>query len=259
MEPEVNPDDIDNIPSDNAGYGVPSFWDEYYSRSDHSYDWYQPYPSFRKMITRIAQSNSKILIPGCGNSLMMEDMINDGFSDVTGLDISRVVIDQMKEKYSDIPLLSWIQGNICHTEIPADTYDVIIDKGLHDSLLCTIDNVDRNINDYFTEIQRMLTRAGVFICISYVRPDMMLDQIDIDDIEDRNFRTWDVDVEMIEKPKEGGAANEREEQDDLDPRNMYFIYICRRNIDRIRGLRKRTEKEEKLKKKKKLKQGENEL
>ena len=32
MEPEVNPDDIDNIPSDNAGYGVPSFWDEYYSR-----------------------------------------------------------------------------------------------------------------------------------------------------------------------------------------------------------------------------------
>ena len=42
---------------------------------------------------------AKILYAGCGNSYFMEDMVSDGFIDITGIDISRVVIDMMKVRF----------------------------------------------------------------------------------------------------------------------------------------------------------------
>jgi protein-L-isoaspartate(D-aspartate) O-methyltransferase len=39
---------------------------------------------------------SKVLDVGCGNSLVAEDMVKDGFNDVTGVDISPSVIAAMQ-------------------------------------------------------------------------------------------------------------------------------------------------------------------
>lgn len=35
---------------------------------------------------------------GCGNSRLSEEMYEDGYTDITNIDISRVVIDQMAER-----------------------------------------------------------------------------------------------------------------------------------------------------------------
>lgn len=43
----------------------------------------------------------RVLILGCGNSEVSEEMLSDGFSTITNVDISSVVIGQMREKYTD--------------------------------------------------------------------------------------------------------------------------------------------------------------
>jgi SAM-dependent methyltransferase len=78
-------------------------------------------------------------VAGCGNSHFAEDLVDDGFSNVTALDISRVVIDQMKTRCQDnYPEIQFITANMTDSNLPANSFDVVIDKALLDSMLCGI-------------------------------------------------------------------------------------------------------------------------
>jgi hypothetical protein len=77
------------------------------------------------------------MIAGCGNSHMIENMADDGYENLIGLDISRVVISQMKTRCIDYEQqIQFQQGNILDTNLPEKSFDVIIDKALFDSILC---------------------------------------------------------------------------------------------------------------------------
>lgn len=45
------------------------------------------------------RKDDNILMVGCGNSRLSEDMFDDGFTTLTNIDVSRVVIDQMVARY----------------------------------------------------------------------------------------------------------------------------------------------------------------
>ncbi len=72
---------------------------------------------------------------GCGNSLLSEEMYRDGFTDITNIDYSSVVINNMKKKYSNLPSMKWEVMDIRDLQYEEDTFDVVIEKGTLDSLL----------------------------------------------------------------------------------------------------------------------------
>ena len=76
------------------------------------------------------------MIAGCGNSHMIENMADDGYEKLLGLDISRVVISQMNTRCTDYEQIEFKQGNILDTNLPMKSFDAIIDKALFDSILC---------------------------------------------------------------------------------------------------------------------------
>lgn len=45
------------------------------------------------------RKDDNILMVGCGNSRLSEDMFDDGFTTLTNIDVSRVVIEQMIARY----------------------------------------------------------------------------------------------------------------------------------------------------------------
>lgn len=45
------------------------------------------------------RKDDNILMVGCGNSRLSEDMFDDGFTTLTNIDVSRVVVDQMAARY----------------------------------------------------------------------------------------------------------------------------------------------------------------
>lgn len=77
------------------------------------------------------------MIAGCGNSNMPGDMVDDGFKNVVCSDISRVVIDQLKFRYREREEISFFQGTMTDTDLPASSINAIVDKALFDTLLCT--------------------------------------------------------------------------------------------------------------------------
>ena len=59
----------------------------------------QRYSGLKDWISQYVRKDDNILMVGCGNSRLSEDMFDDGFTTLTNIDVSRVVIDQMAARY----------------------------------------------------------------------------------------------------------------------------------------------------------------
>ncbi|KAI8561947.1 hypothetical protein RHMOL_Rhmol04G0380800 [Rhododendron molle] len=122
-------------------YGEPSYWDNRYAQETSPFDWYQKYPCLSPLLHLYLPPPPhlhRVLVVGCGNSAFSEGMVDDGYMDVVNVDISSVVIDAMKKKYSNRPQLKYIKMDVRDmSEFEAGSFDAVIDKGTLDSLLIT--------------------------------------------------------------------------------------------------------------------------
>ena len=153
-------------------YGEKEYWNQrYIKQSDQTFDWLEDYDSLRQLITQHINLDSKILIIGCGNSLLSEEMYNDGFHNIINIDISPVVINQMKKRSNiNFPNMKWYVMNVLNMEFDPNTFDAVIDKSTLDTILCgemSFYNTAVMIN----EIQRVLKTNGKYICVSYGTPE----------------------------------------------------------------------------------------
>ena len=113
-------------------------------------------------------------------------MYRDGFNDITSNDYSSVVINKMKEKCVEktgmkCTLCSFgmvhIIGDVMdvhHMTYEDESFDVILDKGTLDAIICG-DESSSNPEQALLEVNRVLKKNGVYICISYGMPEYRLD------------------------------------------------------------------------------------
>ena len=112
-------------------------------------------------------------------------MYRDGFSDITSCDYSSVVITKMKEKCVEKTgmkcswMVSWTHfiGDVMdvhHMTYADESFDVVLDKGTLDAIICG-DESSSNPEEALSEINRVLKKNGVYICISYGMPEYRLD------------------------------------------------------------------------------------
>ncbi|KAL3000317.1 hypothetical protein AAZX31_09G206800 [Glycine max] len=110
-------------------YGEAVYWDARYIQEDGSCDWYQRYSALRPFVRNFIPLSSRILMVGCGNSVMSEDMVKDGYEDIVNIDISSIAIDMMSRKYEHIPQLKYLQMNVRDMSLfPDESFDGVIDK-----------------------------------------------------------------------------------------------------------------------------------
>ncbi|GFP84266.1 endothelin-converting enzyme 2 [Phtheirospermum japonicum] len=91
-------------------YGDALYWDARYIQEANcgSFDWYQRYSALRPFIRKYISPSSRVLMVGCGNAVISEDMVKDGFEDIMNTDISYVAIEMMKKKHEHVPQLKCI-------------------------------------------------------------------------------------------------------------------------------------------------------
>jgi ubiquinone/menaquinone biosynthesis C-methylase UbiE len=199
-----------------AQYGSSRYWDERYTKEPEAFDWYQGYAGIKDILAQYLKKSDNIMNAGAGNSLLTEDMYDDGYTTIANVDISSVVIEQMTEKHRDRPTLTWQQMNVCALEFPDGSFDAIIDKGTADALLCG-EGSTRNAAEMCTEASRVLTAEGVYIIISYGLPDNRLSYFENEDYG------WTVTVHTIEKTV--GTATPG------DPESFHYIYCCKKGSE----------------------------
>ena len=90
-----------------ANYGKPEYWEDRYQKDKEQFDWLQRYDNptgnevFRNAVNKYVQPNDAILIPGCGNCKLTEEMFTDGFQNITSIDWSYTVIKAQNDEYKD--------------------------------------------------------------------------------------------------------------------------------------------------------------
>ncbi|KIK08922.1 hypothetical protein K443DRAFT_671972 [Laccaria amethystina LaAM-08-1] len=94
------------LPDKNEEYRTKSYWDQRYSQEsvEDSFDWFKSYSDLADIIHElIPDKSSKILMLGCGNSKLSEDMWEDGYHNIVNTDFSKTVIEQMRRRHEVRP------------------------------------------------------------------------------------------------------------------------------------------------------------
>lgn len=101
-------------------YDDVDYWNDRYKNDAQPFEWLQRYSSIRHFFTpkylcpfkpatdeakatpeKPFPHSNRVLIIGCGNSYLGQEMWLDGFKQIHQLDFSSVVIDQMRKKYTE--------------------------------------------------------------------------------------------------------------------------------------------------------------
>ena len=103
---------------------------------------------------------------------------------MTSCDYSPVVINKMKERCSEkmsmkcmvaseVSLVGDVE-DIHHMSYPDESFDVVIDKGTLDAIICG-DEATCFPDKVLLEVNRVLKKGGVYICITFGMPENRMD------------------------------------------------------------------------------------
>lgn len=134
------------------------------------FDWLEDYNSLKPIISEYCKPEFKILVLGCGNAEFSEEMYDDGYHHIFNIDISSVVIEQMQSRNKDRLEMKYEIMDVCDIKYPDEYFDVAIDKSTIDAILCG-DNAFINVARMTKEVQRVLKTDGVYIAVSYGKPE----------------------------------------------------------------------------------------
>jgi len=132
-----------------------------------------------------AQKQQSILMLGCGNSKLGEEMIVEGDfkGPIVQVDVSSNVVENMRQRCSD--LVSKGSMNFVHddaTELSAfrdGMVDACLDKGLIDAIFCAEDY--QQLNQIQNTVARVLRPGGSFVFFSFSRPEFILPKLMVSD------------------------------------------------------------------------------
>lgn len=134
-------------------------------------------PQILKSTQFPSRLDCRILILGCGNSTLGEDMMQDGWlGPITNVDFSDVLIAKMNQKYTDTFYQNFLGGAPNHPmrficadmtqpmPFASESFDLIICKGAFDAVL---NGSKASVPRMVAEIHRVLARShGVFFLVT---------------------------------------------------------------------------------------------
>lgn len=115
-------------------YGDADYWNHRYGVDfPEPFDWLFSYVDVKEILNQVIEREKEVLMIGSGNADFSPDMYNDGYHNLTNIDLSDVVIDQMKNKH---PEMKWLVMDALNTTFESNSIETIVDKSLIDTILC---------------------------------------------------------------------------------------------------------------------------
>ncbi|XP_043693846.1 EEF1A lysine methyltransferase 4 [Telopea speciosissima] len=221
-------------------YGDAAYWDARYVQETGPFDWYQRYSALRPFVNKYIPTSSRVLMVGCGNAVMSEDMVKDGYVDITNIDISSVAIEMMRRKYEYTPQLKYMQMDVRDMSFfPDESFDGVIDKGTLDSLMCGT-SAPLSAAQMLGEVSRLLKPGGVYMLITYGDPSVRIPHLN------RMLYNWEITLYIMSRPGFQKAADcSSSSKSYLEPipltekgllpgdfvledKDSHYIYVCKK-------------------------------
>ena len=78
-----------------------SYWDTRWKNGQTGWDLKTISPPIKQFIDSLTDKNLRILIPGCGSAYEAEYLLQNGFNNVTVIDISPTLVQQLTNAFSN--------------------------------------------------------------------------------------------------------------------------------------------------------------
>ncbi|NXG70174.1 MET13 protein, partial [Baryphthengus martii] len=165
------------LPRSPGEFGSARYWDRFFrQRGQRPFEWYGAFPELCPVLHKYVRPRDKVLVVGCGNSELSEQMYDLGMcEDIVNIDISNAVIRQMQERSENKrPKMSYLLMDMLQMDFPDSHFQVVLDKGTLDAILtdekeATLAKVDK----MFAEICRVLQVGGRYLCVSLAQAHVL--------------------------------------------------------------------------------------
>lgn len=136
------------------------YWNHQYLANTTGWDLGEVSPPIKKYINSLPNKDIKILIPGCGNAYEAEYLNQQGFTDITVIDIAPLLVEKLKKKFVKCKNLNVVLGVFFEHQ---GKYDYIIEQ----TFFCAFPPAMRQ--KYVWKMHQLLAEKGKLIGLLFNR------------------------------------------------------------------------------------------
>jgi SAM-dependent methyltransferase len=137
-----------------------SYWNNQYLGDATGWDLGMVSPPIKAYIDQLHNKNIRILIPGCGNAHEAAYLLEQGFTNITLIDIAPALVAKLKDQYTSNPHINIIEGDFFEHK---GTYDLIIEQ----TFFCAINPALRA--QYVAKMKELLAPEGKIMGLLFNR------------------------------------------------------------------------------------------
>jgi len=146
-----------------------SHWETIYREKDSTkVSWYKQHLQISlQMIERTSVGKSaRVIDVGGGSATLVDDLLANGYGDVTVLDISGAAIQVVRERLGSLAAqVTWLEADVTQVVLPQNRYDVWHDRAVFHFLT---DSRDRRA---YVNMVRQSVKAGGHVIVATFAPD----------------------------------------------------------------------------------------
>ncbi|MCU0438391.1 MAG: TPMT family class I SAM-dependent methyltransferase [Raineya sp.] len=130
------------------------YWSNRYLNNQTGWDIGSSATPLANYIDQLTNKNLRILIPGCGNAYEAEYLLEKGFTNITVLDISEVLVKYLQEKFKGNPHITILLEDFFEHQ---GTYDLVLEQ----TFFCAINPTLRQ--PYAIHMAQILKKQGKLV------------------------------------------------------------------------------------------------
>ncbi|XP_029002607.1 eEF1A lysine and N-terminal methyltransferase [Betta splendens] len=161
------------LPRTAEEFSSAEYWEKFFKkRGEKAFEWYGDYNKLCGVLHKYIKVQDKVLVVGCGNSELSEQLYDVGYKHLTNIDISETVVTHMNQRNVERrPGLTFQQMDATKTPFEDASYQAALDKGTLDAMASEEEGaLARNM---LAEVGRVLSVGGRYVCVTLAQESVI--------------------------------------------------------------------------------------
>ncbi|KAF7690170.1 hypothetical protein HF521_011974 [Silurus meridionalis] len=154
------------LPRTAEEFSSADYWERFFrKRGEKAFEWYGDYTSLCGVLHKYIKPREKVLVVGCGNSELSEQLYDVGYHHLTNIDISETVVAHMNQRnVQRRPDLTFHQVDATQTGYESGSFQAALDKGTLDAMASEEEGIVAG--RMLAEVGRVLAVGGRYVCVT---------------------------------------------------------------------------------------------
>ncbi|XP_077572794.1 eEF1A lysine and N-terminal methyltransferase [Stigmatopora nigra] len=161
------------LPRTAEEFSSAEYWEKFFKkRGEKSFEWYGDYNKLCGVLHKYIKMQDQVLVVGCGNSELSEQLHDVGYKHLTNIDISETVVSHMNQRNAERrPGLTFQQVDATQMPYEDSCFQVCLDKGTLDAMAS--EKGGELARNMLTEVGRVLSIGGRYVCITLAQESVI--------------------------------------------------------------------------------------